>query len=222
MGAFWIDDGASALTQVNRSFALTPPAGWTCLAGNDDGNPMKMGGSNSLLGAAAPGFDEPLEMLRACHGRIEAQCQTLEKLLVHLAQSGCDEQARQAATAVLRYFNTAGRHHHADEEVNLFPALLQSVATPQAAEMQALVAGLLGEHAEMEQAWARLRAPLLRVSEGKGTDLPPADVADFTGRYRRHIATENSMLLPWADRLLSPEQRERLGRAMAERRGVRQ
>jgi hypothetical protein len=38
----------------------------------------------SLLGAAAPGFDRPLEVLEACHGRIAKQCDTLDKLLAHL------------------------------------------------------------------------------------------------------------------------------------------
>lgn len=188
---------------------------------NDYGNLNMMAGSNSLLGAAAPGFDEPLDMLRACHGRIEAQCQTLEKLLAHLARAGCDRQASQAAAAVLRYFNTAGRNHHADEEMNLFPGLLQSAAPAQREEIRVLISRLLDEHAAMERAWARLRGPLLDLSEGRTAVLSAADVADFTGRYRRHIETENTLLLPWAERVLPPEQRECLGRAMAERRGVR-
>ena len=41
------------------------------------------------FGAPAPGFDEPLEMLHACHGRIQAQLATLEKLVPHLAREGC-------------------------------------------------------------------------------------------------------------------------------------
>ena len=32
----------------------------------------------SLLGTAAPGFDRPLEVLEACHGRIARQCDTLK------------------------------------------------------------------------------------------------------------------------------------------------
>lgn len=175
----------------------------------------------SLLGAAAPGFDEPLEMLRACHGRIEAQCDTLGKLLAHLERVGLDEQARQAAAAVLRYFDTAGKHHHADEEENLFPALLESVAPGQAAEVQALVAGLLTEHGAMEQVWRKLRDPLRQIAEGQAAGLASNDVAEFTRRYRQHIELENTRLLPLAEQTLSDRQRESLGRAMAERRGAR-
>ena len=80
----------------------------------------------SLLGAAAPGFDRPLDVLEACHGRIARQCDTLGKLLAHLPTQGADAQAQQAARAVLTYFDTAAVHHHDDEERNLFPLLEQA------------------------------------------------------------------------------------------------
>jgi len=107
---------------------------------------------------AAPGFDDPLEMLQACHGRITAQCDTLQRLVAHLQMQGNDEQAGQAARAILRYFDTAGQHHHQDEEQDLFPALLAS-GDPSAA---AYIERLLGEHTQMNNAWRALR-PLLRA-----------------------------------------------------------
>jgi hypothetical protein len=42
----------------------------------------------------AAGFEVPLEMLSACHGRIERQCQTLLRLAPHLATHGPDQAAR--------------------------------------------------------------------------------------------------------------------------------
>ena len=59
----------------------------------------------------APDFDQPVAVLKHCHGRIRKQLSTLEKLLTHLPLSqaetgGADEQARQAAQAVLKYFDT--------------------------------------------------------------------------------------------------------------------
>ena len=71
---------------------------------------------------AAPTFDDPLEMLHACHGRILGQCDTLKKLTAYLPVHGCDQQARQAAQNILRFFDSAGHFHHQDEEENLFPA----------------------------------------------------------------------------------------------------
>ena len=95
------------------------------------------------LTPALAGFDEPIEMLKACHERIERQLSTLERLLPHLAANGCDGEARQAAANILRYFNEAGPHHHADEEQDLFPFLLAQ-RREDAERANVLVAALLG------------------------------------------------------------------------------
>ena len=83
----------------------------------------------TLLKAPAASFDEPLEMLAACHERIEAQLGTLERLAQHLPRHGCDADARSAAAAVVRYFDTAGMLHHQDEDEDLFPLLRRRRST---------------------------------------------------------------------------------------------
>lgn len=165
----------------------------------------------------APGFDDPLEMLQACHGRITAQCDTLHKLVAHLQIQGNDEQAGQAARAILRYFDTAGQYHHQDEEQDLFPMLLASGDSTAAGYIERL----LGEHKEMEQAWRALR-PLLQVIAENNSDTLDADIAShFIDCYARHIEVENENLLPLAKRLLNAEQLQTLGQQMAARRGVK-
>jgi hemerythrin-like domain-containing protein len=170
--------------------------------------------STQIGGASAPTFDDPLEMLRACHGRIQSQCATLNKLLAHLPQHGCDTQAQQAARAILRYFDTAGRHHHDDEEKDLFPLLLATSSD----EGHALVARLLEEHKLMDAAWQQLRANLTGVADGTSTALDAAVTEHFIAVYDRHIALENSQLLPLAAKLLTAAQLESLGKSMAARR----
>ena len=49
--------------------------------------------TNLTGGAPAPGFDNPLEMLEACHGRIQSQCATLKKLLQYSQPDAFKEQA---------------------------------------------------------------------------------------------------------------------------------
>ncbi|HLP99054.1 MAG TPA: hemerythrin domain-containing protein [Sideroxyarcus sp.] len=171
---------------------------------------------NLLGGEAAPGFDDPLEMLEACHGRIRAQCATLRKLQQHLPLHGCDAQAQQAAQAILRYFDTAGQYHHQDEELDLFPLLR---ATGNAAAHE-LVARLLQEHKGMEAAWRGLRPGLLAVAEGRSASLEAQAADRFVDAYDRHIELENGKLLPLAASLLSAAQLGKLGRNMAARRGV--
>lgn len=164
---------------------------------------------------AAPSFDHPLEMLRACHGKILQQCDTLKKLEAHLAQRGCDAQSRQAATGILRYFDTAGQFHHMDEEENLFPALRNCPGVE-----HALLEQLLAEHTGMLCAWNALRPALLRIAGGIDATLDSAVSDRFIGSYTSHIEIENSRLLPMAQRLLSDRQLDYIGRKMAERRGA--
>ncbi|MGZ8256709.1 MAG: hemerythrin domain-containing protein [Gallionella sp.] len=165
----------------------------------------------------APTFDDPIAMLSACHERIAAQCVTLEKLRIHLEQHGCDAAAQQAATKILRYFNSAGQHHHSDEEDDLFPLLL---ATGDATAQQ-LVGYLLARHQELNIAWAGLRAALDKIVAGELSVLDVAISSAFIAAYQAHIALENAQLLPLAGVLLNATQRESLGRSMAARRGIK-
>lgn len=172
--------------------------------------------SDLLGGAFAPSFDNPLEMLLACHGKIQSQCATLRKLPQHLSSHGCDTQAQQAAQAILRYFDTAGQNHHDDEEQDLFPCLL---ATPNT-EIHKLIARLLDEHKMLNAAWQQLRPLLVGIAEGRATELDIKSAEHFIQVHDHHISLENTQLLPQAAKLLDQMQLEALGRSMAARRGV--
>ena len=192
------------------------------------------------MNISIPGFtspaastEAPLEMLAACHIRIERQCNTLRRLAAHLAEHGVDEPARSAAAGVLRYFDTAAPQHHADEEQDLFPALLESMAGSDPVCLKGMTQGLRDEHRELETAWARLR-PRLQAIAGAAHEngnagatapdassaLPAADVEAFAALYERHIRFEEDELLPMAARLLGDEELACIGRAMRERRGI--
>ena len=82
--------------------------------------------ADSIFKPVTPGFDDPLGMLAACHRRIERELATLERLQRHLPEHGCDDDARAAAGAILKYFDGAAPNHDADEEQSLFPRLLAS------------------------------------------------------------------------------------------------
>ncbi|MEN9886562.1 MAG: hypothetical protein RL758_1140 [Pseudomonadota bacterium] len=177
--------------------------------------------------SAIPGFSSPaastevpLEMLAACHGRIERQCTTLERLAEHLPTHGCDEQARQAAVAVMRYFDTAARDHHADEEQDLFPALIEAMAGSDAVCIRELTDALRAEHRQLEALWQRLRPELLAISQGLPHGFTHTLSQSFTQAYRAHAHKEDTELLPMATRLLSEEQIDRVGAAMRQRRGL--
>ncbi|HUW26890.1 MAG TPA: hemerythrin domain-containing protein [Gallionella sp.] len=171
-------------------------------------------------GAAAPSFDHPLEMLHACHGKIQQQLNTLQKIATHLPVHGCDQQVQQAAQGILRYFDTAGQFHHQDEEENLFPTLL-ALNVPEKAQVEALIERLLAQHAIMFAAWSEVRAVLVELAEGINTPLPETLIEKLVGSYTPHIELEEAELLTLSARLLSPQQIMTLGRSMAERRGAK-
>ena len=170
--------------------------------------------------APAAGFEVPLEMLAACHGRVQSQCVTLRRLVPHVAAHGSDRPAQEAAAAVMRYFDTAARHHHEDEEVDLFPALLESMAGSDAVCLRELTALLTAEHRELEGCWRTLRRRLEQVAGGHAATLPADEVLGWVGLYERHIAYEEAELLPMARRLLSDAELDRIGMAMRARRGA--
>ena len=178
--------------------------------------------NTNIFGHQAPsvGFEAPLEMLSACHGRIQDQCETLRRLLPHLALHGADEQAREAAIAVMRYFDTAAPLHHADEEEDLFPALIESMAGSDPVCLRELAQSLGSEHRELEAAWRRVRRGLQQVVEGEASALAPTDVEALAALYARHIDREEKELLPMAARLLGDAELDSVGRAMRERRGI--
>ena len=167
--------------------------------------------------APAPSFDKPLEMLAACHERIEDKLQILERLAPHLETKGCDPEAQAAAHSVLRYFDTSGVWHHQDEDEDLFPLLRKRAAARGRAEIAAAVDELEREHETMDSQWERLRQRLLAISEGEPR-LDPEEVARFAWLYRRHMDRETAALHPFAREALEPAELASLGERMAARR----
>lgn len=167
------------------------------------------------------GFDEPLEMLRACHERIEAQLATLERLLPHLRAKGADAEAQTAAKAVIRYFDTSGVLHHRDEDEDLFPLLRTLASARGRPEVCAVMDELEREHATMNLEWSRLRAGLDGVLHGRAEAVGEDIVTPFAWVYRRHMANEAAAVLPFAVEVLDEADRVALGKRMAARRGIR-
>ena len=169
----------------------------------------------SLHPMPSAGFDEPFEMLGACHERVQRTLNLLQRLADHLPTHGADESARQAARDVMRYFDIAGPAHHEDEERHVFPALL-ALREP---ALSARVTRLQAEHRQMASDWAALRLELQRIADA-GDPTPPR-WKPFAARYRAHIAAEESLAYPAVRRALDGAAQAAMGREMAQRRGVR-
>lgn len=178
------------------------------------------GASDMTLFTTAPGFDQPLDLLSACHRRITGLTDMLQKLPSHLAQHGADKDAQQAAERVLKYFDTAGVHHHDDEEQDLFPMLRDAALQQDNAEIIALLEDLAVQHGDMTIAWLQLHPHLLALVQGESPPSIEPTITRFVTLYARHIPLEENFLLPYAERTLSARQIVTLGQAMAKRRNV--
>lgn len=171
------------------------------------------------FGAPAVGFDTPFEMLEACHERVERTLALLQKLCDYLHNHACDGSARQAARDVLRYFDLAAPLHHQDEELHVFPPLLERGDTGVAA----LVRQLEQDHARMDAHWQAVRPQLQALADGEMNGFSAQDeavFAQFTGVYAAHIRSEEDVVYPAARALLGAEALQSMGNEMHQRRSA--
>ena len=174
----------------------------------------------SANSSKATDFSKPLDTLKACHERIRAECGKLREFADRVKDKGCDDEVRQLAAALMRYFDTAARYHHEDEEDDLLPRMMAAATMGRGSRLTRLVAEIATEHREMEKIWTELRAALQEISAGENLPLNVLVVDRFVKLYASHITVEESNVYPLAEMLLSKEDLEQIGASMAERRGI--
>jgi hypothetical protein len=179
-----------------------------------------IGGSFPELEIPKGEAEGPLDLLSRLHARTLQQCATLRRLVLYLAECGCDEQARRAAESVLRFFDVRSSQYRGDEEEDLFPALLESMAGSDAVCLRELTSAMAQQHRALEMMWERLRTPLAALASGQGSTLDSAAVEAFAALYHSHIEREQSELLPMAARLLTDEALQQLWNSMRSRHGA--
>jgi hemerythrin-like domain-containing protein len=164
-----------------------------------------------LHAGPAVGFDQPFEMLTACHERVRRSLDLLQRLHAHVLQHGVDAQAREAAADVLRYFDRAGPAHHEDEERHVLPRL-------RAAGLAEMADRLHADHVEMTQRWAWLREPLLAWVRGETADLNHGSLLDYIALYEEHMRIEDGQAFAAARTGLLEDSLATMGEEMAARR----
>jgi hemerythrin-like domain-containing protein len=178
---------------------------------------MSTPGLDALHAAPASGFDQPFEMLAACHERVQRMLSLLLRLGEHLQQHGADAQAADAARTVMRYFDVAGPAHHEDEERHVLPWLA-------AHGHAALATRLHADHARMASRWAVVRAALATVTDGRWDRDRAAEMLAgwhaFARLYEAHIEVEESQAYPPAAAAFDATALDAMGAEMAARRGA--
>ncbi len=161
----------------------------------------------------SPRIDDPMALLRACHEKVVRFTKLAQRLQAHVRTEGVDEQAREAAQAVLRYFTLAAPLHHADEDNDLFVAL-RGLAQP---SLTTRIDALQAEHDALGERWAEVRPWLETIASGQTPLGPDPDVDGFATRYREHAHAEETEVYPHAAKL-SPSALQALADAMVARR----
>lgn len=120
-------------------------------------------------------------------------------------------KARAMADDLLEMFREGVARHHAEEERELFPAVLRA-ALPGAEldQVRAMVAQLVREHRDMEARWQQLQPAVEAVARGENPPVDEALIQDLVQHFFAHAHFEEAHFLPLAQKVLG-----RHGEAMA-------
>lgn len=167
--------------------------------------------------SAADSLGSPLDMLAAWHRLGEEEFETLRRLARRVPIAVVDLGAREAAWAVTIYFDKSIAVHHVDEERDLFPELIESMAGSDPVCLREMMAALVEGHRALASAWRRLRPAFAALAGGTPAAIEAADVEALIEQCERLFRREDDELLPMADRLLDDAARARIAAAMQAR-----
>jgi hemerythrin-like domain-containing protein len=150
--------------------------------------------------AQDPSGHSPIDDFSQCHAGILGHLQLLGELPALLEPA---VRARRIAADAVGFFRAAVFEHHAEEENELFPAVLASaVKGAEREKVQKLVDALTAEHRQVEAAWNRIEPKLKAVAKGQDTDVDPADIATLVNAYQTHARFEEEQFLPLSQAIL--------------------
>ncbi len=143
----------------------------------------------------------PIDDFSQCHVGIIAHLNQLGELPALLEPAA---RARHIAAETLQFFRDAVYEHHAEEERELFPAVLASaVKGEERDKVQSLVNTLTAEHRKVETAWAKLEPKLKAVAKGHDTDVDVEQINALVKTYLAHARLEEEVFLPLSQSILS-------------------
>ncbi len=148
---------------------------------------------------------DPLTNFADCHGLILERIGALTELPALLEPAA---RARRLAAESLEFFGDTMTEHHAEEERELFPAVLADAQPGEELErVTAMVRRLTNEHRAVEREWQRLRRGLKRVAKGQDTDLDVGLLERLLELYAAHARFEEAEFLPLSEQILRRNRR---------------
>ena len=161
-------------------------------------------------------WNEPIEMLYACHSKVKRFCRQLSILPDYLEKHGYTQAVLNDVEQILTYFNRAAPLHHEDEELDFFPQLVK--VAPQA---QSSIDELEQQHEYLHENWNALSAQLEELISEQRQNIDEHLIESFVQGYERHIALEEP-LFEMGRECLSADILAEMGKSMSARRQVKE
>ncbi|MFN0182642.1 MAG: hemerythrin domain-containing protein [Aquabacterium sp.] len=149
---------------------------------------------------AADQTANPLNAFSDCHAGIVRKLQALEELPALLEAAA---RARALCTELAAFFHDVVLDHHAEEERELFPAVLASArAGDERAQVEAVTTRLTSEHRGLEERLRRLEPALKAGARGHDATADVAAVQALVKSYLAHARYEEEEFLPLSQEIL--------------------
>ena len=172
----------------------------------------------------AGGFANALHLWLACHDRLERVIALIGRLADHVDHHGPDDAAGVTAREVRRFFEESMPRHHADEEEDLFPRVLQGARQArlngETAKAARAIERLGADHGALDALWPQMREQLGAIELKQARPLDRAQIDRFVVAQIEHHRVEDQIICPLAQRVLAPSDLAALGDSMAARRGL--
>jgi hemerythrin-like domain-containing protein len=144
--------------------------------------------------------DAPVQAFSSCHQGIVAQLSELDRLPALAAAAALAQRIAKAADA---FFSEVVLAHHAEEEQELFPAVLASAqAGAERERVKGIVERLTREHRHIESAWREIAPAVHQLAKGHEAALDATRIGAFVAEYRMHADHEEREFLPLASQIL--------------------
>ncbi|NDY90517.1 hemerythrin domain-containing protein [Ideonella livida] len=144
----------------------------------------------------------PLEALEQTHRQVMRVLAELATLVDTLAEEGVTPPVQAKARQIAQFFEQEARAHHAQEDLHVFPSLLESTDATLVAHVQRLQQ----DHGWLEEDWIELGPQMDALARGYSwydLDALRHGIQVFTELYQEHIALEESLIYPEARRRLA-------------------
>ena len=154
---------------------------------------------------------DAIALFSGAHDEIRKGLESMRELASAAGADAPSPRVRELARGVLHCFERVVLPHHREEERELWPMIHRAKPAPEElARFVEVVTRLQDEHAELERRWAKFELPLRALADGRHAALDAAELRALAGLYAAHAKLEDEVVVPLADALMNPGQKDRL------------